>query len=422
LPWTYLGVEFRTDVSDTTFVVPNTSGCDSLITYNLYVHWNSTTILDSSICENNLPLIWNGIEFNSSSDSSVVLIGRYGVDSIVNMHVTVLQNSTAIISDTVLENQLPHRYLDIIFTTDIDTTLIISNAVGCDSIISYSLHVNRNIYIELDSAICENNLPFVWYGVEFNSAGDTIVTVPVRNIDGIDSVITLHVDILPTFSSVDDVYLCYGDSLIWIDGNTYYSNTNEPIFILEASNGCDSIINLHLRVDEGKIVSRMKVSPTMVTHEQRMIDLVDLSEYSSDRIWVLPDMVSTNKICRYEYPIDKDSVEITLIAYNEHECSDTSRTIVRMDGDIFVPNAFTPNMESNNKFFVVTKNINSINVRIYDRNGGFIYQYNTLDGEWDGRRNGQVCPQGSYVYRIEYTTKANPNELKTRIGTVTLLR
>ena len=93
-----------------------------------------------------------------------------------------------------------------------------------------------------------------------------------------------------------------------------------------------------------------------------------------------------------------------------------------MDGDIFVPNAFTPNMESNNKFFVVTKNINSINVRIYDRNGGFIYQYNTLDGEWDGRRNGQVCPQGSYVYRIEYTTKANPNELKTRIGTVTLLR
>ena len=422
LPWTYLGVEFRTDVSDTTFVVPNTSGCDSLITYNLYVHWNSTTILDSSICENNLPLIWNGIEFNSSSDSSVVLIGRYGVDSIVNMHVTVLQNSTAIISDTVLENQLPHRYLDIIFTTDIDTTLIIPNAVGCDSIISYSLHVNRNIYIELDSAVCENNLPFVWYGVEFNSAGDTIVTVPVRNIDGIDSVITLHVDILPTFSSVDDVYLCYGDSLIWIDGNTYYSNTNEPIFILEASNGCDSIINLHLRVDEGKIVSRMKVSPTMVTHEQRMIDLVDLSEYSSDRIWVLPDMVSTNKICRYEYPIDKDSVEITLIAYNEHECSDTSRTIVRMDGDIFVPNAFTPNMESNNKFFVVTKNINSINVRIYDRNGGFIYQYNTLDGEWDGRRNGQVCPQGSYVYRIEYTTKANPNELKTRIGTVTLLR
>ena len=61
-------------------------------------------------------------------------------------------------------------------------------------------------------------------------------------------------------------------------------------------------------------------------------------------------------------------------------------------------------------------------VLVYDRNGGFIYQYNPLDGEWDGRRNGQVCPQGSYVYRIEYTTKANPNELKTRIGTVTLLR
>ena len=422
LPWTYLDTEFTTDITDTVFTLHNDNDCDSIITYSLYIHRNTITNSDSSICENYLPLIWNDVEFNSSNDTSVVLIGQYGVDSIVNMHVTVLRNSTANIADTILENQLPHSYLDIVFTTDVDTTLIIPNVAGCDSIISYSLHVNRNIYIELDSAVCQNNLPFVWYGVEFDSAGDTVVTVPVTNIDGIDSVITLHVDILPTFSSVDDVYLCYGDSLIWIDGNTYYSNTNEPIFILEASNGCDSIINLHLRVDEGKIVSRMKVSPTMVTHEQRMIDLVDLSEYSSDRIWVLPDMVSTNKICRYEYPIDKDSVEITLIAYNEHECSDTSRTIVRMDGDLFVPNAFTPNMESNNKFFVVAKNINSINVRIYDRNGGFIYQYDTLDGEWDGRRNGQVCPQGSYVYRIEYTTKANPNEVRTRIGTVTLLR
>ncbi len=422
LPWTYLGVDFTTDISDTTFVIPNTLGCDSLITYSLYVHRNITTNLDSSTCENNLPLIWNGVEFNTSSDSSIVLIGQYGVDSIVNMHVTVLQNSTTTISDTVFEHQLPHSYLDIIFTTDIDTTLVISNTDGCDSIIFYSLHVNRNIYIELDSAVCENNLPFIWYGVEFNHADDTTVIVPVANSNGIDSIITLHVNILPIFNSVEEVYLCFGDSITWIDGNTYYSNTDEPIFILQANNGCDSIINLHLRIDDGKITSRMKVSPTMVTHEQRMVELTDLSEYSSDRIWLLPDMVSTNKICRYEYPIDKDSVEIILIAYNEHECSDTSSTIVRIDGDIFVPNAFTPTQESNNKFFVVTKNIHSINVRIYDRNGGFIYQYETLDGEWDGRRNGQVCPQGSYVYRIEYTTKANPKEVKLKIGTVTLIR
>ena len=38
------------------------------------------------------------------------------------------------------------------------------------------------------------------------------------------------------------------DSLTWIDGNTYYSSTNSPTFILQNSGGCDSIVTLNLTI------------------------------------------------------------------------------------------------------------------------------------------------------------------------------
>ena len=120
--------------------------------------------------------------------------------------------------------------------------------------------------------------------------------------------------------------------------------------------------------------------------------------------------------------MDEDTVEIFLIAYSEYGCPDTISSVVRKDGDLFVPNVFTPTQMTNNVFYAVTNNIKTIKVRIFDRNGLFIYQYDTLDGKWDGRKNGELCPQGSYVYQIEYTTDAHPNEVKTKIGTVTLLR
>ncbi len=38
------------------------------------------------------------------------------------------------------------------------------------------------------------------------------------------------------------------DSLLWIDGNTYYSNNNTAVFTLPAANGCDSLVTLNLTV------------------------------------------------------------------------------------------------------------------------------------------------------------------------------
>ena len=277
LPWNYLGVDFMHSITDTVFMIQNVAGCDSVITYSLYIYPNVSVMVDSVVCENNIPLIWNGVEFWSEGDSIVVLIGEHGEDSAVNMTVTILRNPTAIKYDTIVENQLPWNYLGYEFVTDvIDTLLTISNGNDCDSIITYSLYVRRNIVTELDSSVCENNLPLVWNGVLFNSASDT--TVVLVGEYGEDSIVTMHVTVLPIFRTVEEIYLCLGESVTWIDGITYSYSTDEPIFIFQAINGCDSIVNLNLRVDNGTTESCMKVSPKSVTYENRMVNLNDLSK------------------------------------------------------------------------------------------------------------------------------------------------
>ena len=68
------------------------------------------------------------------------------------------------------------------------------------------------------------------------------------------------------------------------------------------------------------------------------------------------------------------------------------------------------------------KDLLDIKVLIYTRRGQRVYSYDTLDGYWDGTFKGKNCPQGAYVYKIIYHTKIQPEEKKTAVGTVVLIR
>ena len=55
-------------------------------------------------------------------------------------------------------------------------------------------------------------------------------------------------------TSIDEQEAC--DSYAWINGTVYTESTNEPTFTIEggAANGCDSIVNLHLTINESVTV------------------------------------------------------------------------------------------------------------------------------------------------------------------------
>jgi gliding motility-associated-like protein len=89
-----------------------------------------------------------------------------------------------------------------------------------------------------------------------------------------------------------------------------------------------------------------------------------------------------------------------------------------------IPNAFTPNGDGKNDSFriigVQSENIIKFNFMIYDRWGQLIFSTNDINQAWDGKRNGQVCPAGVYVWEIFY--EDGKKKQVTNKGTVMLIR
>lgn len=89
---------------------------------------------------------------------------------------------------------------------------------------------------------------------------------------------------------------------------------------------------------------------------------------------------------------------------------------------LFIPNVFTPDRETNNRFFVCGRGIQDFSLTIFSRWGDVIYHTDSLSAQWDGSYRGRPCLPGAYTYLICYTTKAAPKSTFTRIGQVVILR
>jgi gliding motility-associated-like protein len=106
-------------------------------------------------------------------------------------------------------------------------------------------------------------------------------------------------------------------------------------------------------------------------------------------------------------------------------CSNTESITVAKDCYVDIPNAFTPNGDGENDYFLprqlLSRGLQQFSMQIINRWGQVLFQTRRTDGRgWDGRFNGQDQPQGVYVYLIR-ATLANGFE-ETYTGNVTLLR
>lgn len=106
-------------------------------------------------------------------------------------------------------------------------------------------------------------------------------------------------------------------------------------------------------------------------------------------------------------------------------CSNTDTITVTEDCVMDVPNAFTPNGDGINDYFMprptMAKGMTSFSMDIYNRWGQQIFGTDNIEGRgWDGRFNGTMQPEGVYIYKIEATFK--DGQLEKRQGNVTLLK
>ena len=116
---------------------------------------------------------------------------------------------------------------------------------------------------------------------------------------------------------------------------------------------------------------------------------------------------------------------VTLIADNQFGCADTTTRSLRAKSIplYWFPDAFTPaNTEGLNDKFGLFSPLTITNYRliIFNRYGQMIFESKDQTQLWDGRFNGELVPNGVYIY--DATFKNPENEIQRYSGNVTLLR
>jgi len=166
-----------------------------------------------------------------------------GCDSIITINLTINQSDNITDTHTACDS---YTWIDgITYTVSNNTaTYTLTNVNGCDSIITLDLTIN-NSNTGVDTQIaCDS---FNWIdGITYTESNNT-ATYTLTNIEGCDSIVTLNLTINHPDYTTDVQIAC--DSYTWIDGNTYISDNNTAVFDTVNMNGCDSVITLDLTIN-----------------------------------------------------------------------------------------------------------------------------------------------------------------------------
>lgn len=471
LPYTFLGRTFSDEVADTLLTGTTTYGCDSNVSFTLTVYRNVASEVYDTVCANALPYPWNGLSLGASADTAVTLLTTHGADSVVTLHLLVHPTHDTVIVIEATENELPVSILGHEYYASVDTTLRFTNVYGCDSVITHRLTVHENHSYSYSRTICDNDLPCAWNGAVFDSAGTVVLSLLDRY--GADSIVTLSLSVNPTYNVEVDTTICDNhpytlgnqelaengrytavlasaqgcDSAVAVNltvnlhneltvydticandtytfGDRTYNRSGSYVYSYTNVLGCDSIITLNLGILAGNLKADIRAIPLMVTTSAPDFQLHDNSAYAASRLWIIEDNHFTQHSLAYTFPDGIDTLPVTLVAYSPEGCTDTARTAILIDrAAIFTPNAFTPNQSTNNTWQPVLNEIEYLEVWIYNRTGLLVTHLEGTDLRWDGTSaDGVDCPQGAYVYNLQYRTTPRPEKLQSLTGTILLIR
>jgi len=158
LPFLWNG-EFYSDAGTYTQTITNPGDCDCVYTLYLTVLSTETSQETVAICQGDLPFVWNNESYTTSGTYIDTLQNVNGCDSIATLFLTVTPTFTETTNVTVCEGNLPYLWNNESYSASglyYDSTFTIGE--GCDSVNILNLFVipfpNFNLN---DTAICPGN-------------------------------------------------------------------------------------------------------------------------------------------------------------------------------------------------------------------------------------------------------------------------
>ena len=358
---------------------------------------------------------------------------------------------------------------------DSNTPLTVSAQAGncCGACVPDAVSINQTV--------CNDQFPYLWNGLTFNGPGTQSVTL--TNAAGCDSIVTLDLAVNPNNIGTDVQTAC--GSFTWIDGVTYTSSTNTPLYTIVGGNinGCDSTVNLNLTVlqpssntinvsscgpylaGNGQLYAQSTafsyILPNAVGCDSNITVILtvisvpsaafsstpELLEYGLSEIQMIDQ--STGQIDTWSWTISSENgsiqssnlqnplfslpnnlsgnITFQLTVSNNQGCTDNATSVLTIleDAAIYIPNSFSPDGDNfNNIFQVVGRNIDPefFELTIFNRWGELIFLSKDLNVGWDGSVNTYgPAPIGVYTYKVSFRF-ANQDDNQTITGHLNLLR
>jgi gliding motility-associated-like protein len=181
---------------------------------------------------------WYGNTYTQSGTATHTLTNASGCDSIVTLHLTIGQSNSG---DTTAVACDSFAWYGNTYTQSGTDTHTFTNVSGCDSIVTLHVTIGQSNSGDTTAVACNS---FSWYGNSYTQSGTDTHTF--TNVSGCDSIVTLHLTIGQSSSGDTTAVAC--NSFTW-HGNTYtQSGTNTHTFT--NASGCDSIVTLHVTIGQ----------------------------------------------------------------------------------------------------------------------------------------------------------------------------
>ncbi len=238
-----------------TDVIPNASGCDSIISINLTVNQSTGSTDAVASCD---PYTWiDGNTYsNSNNTATMTYTNSIGCDSVVTLNLTILPNQNTTDAITACD---AYTWLDgNTYTSSNNTaTMSYTNSFGCDSVVTLNLTILNSANSTDVISACES---YTWIDGNTYTSSNNTATQLLTSSNGCDSTVLLDLTILNPSSTVDNITAC--EAYTWVDGNTYTASNNTATYTSTNQNGCDSVVTLNLTINQ---VSDLTVSLDGIT-------------------------------------------------------------------------------------------------------------------------------------------------------------
>lgn len=234
---------YNNQVYNASGIYTEVNGCHTEI-LELTMNFSEYYLTEDSICDGDV-YQWMS---NSYTTAGTYFVYGLTVDNCLitnELQLSVFPSYEFSFYAAVCDNQLPFEWEGLQLTTSGVYTInyLTSEAVTCDSVLVMNFQVNSTYEIVTNAEICQGDTYF-WRGDDYSLSGiyfDSLLTV-----HGCDSIFRLNLLVHPTYEFVTNAEICQGEIYSWRGADYFVSGIYYDSLLTQY--GCDSVYVLDLIV------------------------------------------------------------------------------------------------------------------------------------------------------------------------------